>query len=188
LLEKNRQLQSENTQTKNKLNELNIQFDIISKEHSEFKQTNTQLNALVVELEKDLLRIARTSNSDTQLNEKNIMNQLIFESNTTLLDLDKSSDFIKTSATNLIDEKSSTVSNYNDNQQLNNNDISLFNIVSNQRERFRIRCQELETESMASKQQVLFLTNELDHLRSDNIKLYEKIRFLQSVKTFYYYN
>ena len=63
----------------------------------------------------------------------------------------------------------------------NNNDASLFQIVSNQRERFRLRAQELETEMMAGKQQVIFLTNELDRLRSDNVKLYEKIKFLQSV-------
>ena len=62
-----------------------------------------------------------------------------------------------------------------------NSDISLLNIVSNQRERFRLRVQELESENMAGKQQVLFLTNEIDRLRSDNVKLYEKIRFLQSV-------
>ena len=58
--------------------------------------------------------------------------------------------------------------------------LSLFNIVSNQRERFRQRIQELESESVGNKQQCLFLTNEIDRLRSDNIKLYEKIKFLQS--------
>ena len=65
--------------------------------------------------------------------------------------------------------------------QSKSNDASLFNIVSNQRERFRLRAQELESEMMAGKQQIIFLTNELDRLRSDNVKLYEKIKFLQSV-------
>ena len=59
-------------------------------------------------------------------------------------------------------------------------DLSLFNIVSNQRERFKAKCQELEAEALAGKQQIVFLTNELDQLRSDNVKLYEKIRYLQS--------
>ena len=66
---------------------------------------------------------------------------------------------------------------------IDNNDVSLLNIVSNQRERFRMRVQELETENIAGKQQNVFLTNEIDRLRSDNVKLYEKIKFLQSVNT-----
>ena len=66
----------------------------------------------------------------------------------------------------------------------NTNNNSLFQIVSNQRERFKTKCQELEGENIASKQQVIFLSNELDQLRSDNIKLYEKIRYLQSVRFF----
>lgn len=59
----------------------------------------------------------------------------------------------------------------------------MLNIVSNQRERFRVRVNELESENIAVKQQSLFLTNEIDRLRSDNVKLYEKIKFLQSVTT-----
>ncbi|NWT61358.1 CASP protein, partial [Erythrocercus mccallii] len=44
---------------------------------------------------------------------------------------------------------------------------SLLSIISSQRERFRAKNQELEG-------------SELDSLRADNIKLYEKIKFLQS--------
>ena len=59
--------------------------------------------------------------------------------------------------------------------------MSLFNIVSSQRERFRARVLELESQNLSNKQQIIFLTNEVDRLRSDNVKLYEKIKFLQSV-------
>ena len=35
-------------------------------------------------------------------------------------------------------------------------------------------------QTMGQQQQVTLLQNEMDKLRSDNVKLYEKIRFLQS--------
>ncbi|XP_038054736.1 protein CASP-like [Patiria miniata] len=59
---------------------------------------------------------------------------------------------------------------------------SLLPIVSSQRERFRLRNQELEAENRQHQQQVNILKEETDKLRTDNIKLYEKIRFLQSYK------
>lgn len=57
---------------------------------------------------------------------------------------------------------------------------SLLPIVSAQRERFRQRNEELEGELAGKTQQVILLQNELDSLRADNLKLYEKIKFLQS--------
>ncbi|KAK3877261.1 hypothetical protein Pcinc_018016 [Petrolisthes cinctipes] len=57
---------------------------------------------------------------------------------------------------------------------------SLLPIVSSQRERFRQRNEELEAELTTKTQQVVLVQNELDSLRADNLKLYEKIRFLQS--------
>ncbi|XP_061682481.1 cut-like homeobox 1b isoform X4 [Syngnathoides biaculeatus] len=57
---------------------------------------------------------------------------------------------------------------------------SLLSIISSQRERFRCRNQELEAENRSVQQTMQALQNELDSLRADNIKLYEKIKFLQS--------
>uniref|UniRef100_H3CQK4 Cut-like homeobox 1b n=1 Tax=Tetraodon nigroviridis TaxID=99883 RepID=H3CQK4_TETNG len=57
---------------------------------------------------------------------------------------------------------------------------SLLSIISSQRERFRSRNQELEVESRSMQQTLQALQAELDSLRADNIKLYEKIKFLQS--------
>ncbi|XP_029303057.1 cut-like homeobox 1b [Cottoperca gobio] len=57
---------------------------------------------------------------------------------------------------------------------------SLLSIISSQRERFRSRNQELEAENRSVQQTMQALQNELDSLRADNIKLYEKIKFLQS--------
>uniref|UniRef100_A0A1I8G3L9 Protein CASP n=1 Tax=Macrostomum lignano TaxID=282301 RepID=A0A1I8G3L9_9PLAT len=49
-----------------------------------------------------------------------------------------------------------------------------------ERERYRARAQELEVAAVAQQQQLGVLRTELDKVRSDNVKLYEKIRFLQS--------
>ncbi|XP_062592196.1 protein CASP-like [Saccostrea cucullata] len=57
---------------------------------------------------------------------------------------------------------------------------SILPIVQSQRERYRLRAQELEAHSLGQQQQIMLLQNEIDKLRSDNVKLYEKIRFLQS--------
>ncbi|KAK1790639.1 hypothetical protein P4O66_014030, partial [Electrophorus voltai] len=60
---------------------------------------------------------------------------------------------------------------------------SLLSIISSQRERFRARNQELEAESRSLQQTLQALQSELDSLRADNIKLYEKIKFLQIYPT-----
>ena len=59
-------------------------------------------------------------------------------------------------------------------------DDSLLAIVSSQRERFRQRNQDLEAENISYKNRVQSLQDDLDLLRNDNLKLYEKIKFLQS--------
>ncbi|ELW56452.1 Protein CASP [Tupaia chinensis] len=57
---------------------------------------------------------------------------------------------------------------------------SLLSIISSQRERFRARNQELEAEGRLAQHTIQALQSELDSLRADNIKLFEKIKFLQS--------
>lgn len=57
---------------------------------------------------------------------------------------------------------------------------NLLPIVSAQRERFRERNQELEARNSQLLEHMSVLQAELESLRGDNLKLYEKIRFLQS--------
>lgn len=59
-------------------------------------------------------------------------------------------------------------------------DPSLLHIVEHQRDRFRARTNELEQVESNLRQQLLTLQREMQSVRSDNVKLYEKIRFLQS--------
>lgn len=168
LLQKNRQLVSENTQIKNKLSELQIKYDKIVIENKELINGNLEQKRLIVELEKDLLRVAEGN--------KSIMSGVSSD----YTQASSSAHLTTDSHANLLNELNSTTTIDSASIQQASPDMSLFNIVSNQRERFRVRVQELEGENMSAKQQIIFLTNEIDRLRSDNVKLYEKIKFLQS--------
>jgi len=57
---------------------------------------------------------------------------------------------------------------------------ALLPIVQSQRERFRLRNEELETAGLEQQQQVMLLNRQVQDLQADNLKLYEKIRFLQA--------
>ena len=54
--------------------------------------------------------------------------------------------------------------------------------TSIQRERFRLRVQELENENSQQSQNIAGLSQEIENLRLDNVKLYEKIKFLQNYR------
>ena len=57
---------------------------------------------------------------------------------------------------------------------------TLLPIVQAQRERFRLRNEELESSSLEQQHQLGILSAQVHDLQQDNVKLYEKIRFLQS--------
>jgi len=57
---------------------------------------------------------------------------------------------------------------------------TMLSIVSSQRDRFRSRNIELETEARQAQGTISSLRTDTDSIRADNIKLYEKIKFLQS--------
>jgi len=59
-------------------------------------------------------------------------------------------------------------------------DATLLPIVQAQRERFRLRNEELETTSFEQQNKLGTLSTQVQDLQQDNVKLYEKIRFLQS--------
>lgn len=57
---------------------------------------------------------------------------------------------------------------------------TMLGIVQAQRERLRLQKEELEMKTEQQGQQLQLLQGEVQHLQQDNVKLYEKIRFLQS--------
>uniref|UniRef100_A0A915HUC7 Protein CASP n=1 Tax=Romanomermis culicivorax TaxID=13658 RepID=A0A915HUC7_ROMCU len=60
---------------------------------------------------------------------------------------------------------------------------SLLPVVANQRERLRVRVEELEEINMQNQQQTAVLNGQIERLQADNVKLYEKIKFLQSYQS-----
>jgi len=167
LLEKNKNLQNELTHYKNKFSDIQFKYDAAQTEHSNLMRMNIEQKSLIIELEKDVHKMAQKIPETKRLKSDN---------NSSTLDI------VNETLSSLADTDDNEASAFKN--DINSNsaqpDQSLFNIVSNQRERFRARVQELEAENMGNKQQITFLTNELDRLRSDNVKLYEKIKFLQS--------
>jgi len=59
-------------------------------------------------------------------------------------------------------------------------DNAMLPIVLGQRERLRLRNDELETSNLEQQNQIKTLTAQLHDMQQDNVKLFEKIRFLQS--------
>lgn len=169
-MEKNRALQNENTQLKSRNVELQFKYDETMREKLQLMNTNLEQKSLIVLLERDLLKLAKK-------NRMEVDDGSLSSSALSALSAAAVPENIINGDNDFDEETNGLVSHTSASATAS---ASLFNIVSNQRERFRLRIQELEVESMGSKQQVLFLTNEIDRLRSDNVKLYEKIKFLQS--------
>ena len=59
---------------------------------------------------------------------------------------------------------------------------SLLPIIKAQKDRFKLKNDELDSVLTLKKQEMILLHNEVESLRTDNVKLYEKIRFLQSYR------
>eukprot|EP00178_Gracilaria_changii_P008872 TRINITY_DN264_c0_g2_i1.p2 TRINITY_DN264_c0_g2~~TRINITY_DN264_c0_g2_i1.p2 ORF type:complete len:706 (-),score=144.92 TRINITY_DN264_c0_g2_i1:5981-8098(-) len=57
---------------------------------------------------------------------------------------------------------------------------SMLDIVAGQRDRFRSRTMELEEDNRKLMERIEKLTSDMDSLKNDNVRLYEKIRYLQS--------
>jgi homeobox protein cut-like len=173
LLEKNRALQSEQTQIKVAHADLEKRFFELDKRCREFENANNELKQLNTQLEKDLLSVGGVTElfrrgpegqtSDSSTNETGIIKDVLNQSSAPSMSL----------------KDSSTHSQPKDSAS----DEALTAIVISQRERFRIRNVELENENVSLKQQIGIFQNEMDKLRSDNIKLYEKIKFVQAYPT-----
>ncbi|KAM4628018.1 cut-like homeobox 1b isoform 2-T2 [Polymixia lowei] len=164
LLEKNRSLQSESASLRIANTELGGRYAELQLEFSSAVRTSAEQKELILKLEHDV----STIQSMTSLPRPDA-------EGSDLSNMDGIPEPIK-EATALF--ASSSVSPHSELPQGQMD--SLLSIISSQRERFRSRNQELEAESRSMQQTMQALQSELDSLRADNIKLYEKIKFLQS--------
>ncbi|KAG1935461.1 cut-like homeobox 1b [Pimephales promelas] len=160
LLEKNRSLQSENASLRIANTELSSRYTSLQLEFSAAVKTSADQKDLILQLEQDLSTIQTMSRPDAEGADSSavIVPEPIKE------------------ATALFSGAGGSLQADLPQGQMD----SLLSIISSQRERFRLRNQELEAASGSLQQTLQALQSELDSLRADNIKLYEKIKFLQS--------
>ncbi|XP_046840802.1 protein CASP-like [Xenia sp. Carnegie-2017] len=166
LLEKNRGLQSENTKLKFAIEELTERHENLQKQFTDAARTLKEQQELIKQLEADLLSVHALPSTHRGQGEgesgPTTESELV---SVAVQGVVKSPNIIPSEAIPV--ESSSSAD-------------SLLPIISSQRERFKTRNMELEAQVRHQQRQTSLLQNEIDGLRSDNVKLYEKIRFLQS--------
>ncbi|RXG60251.1 Protein CASP [Armadillidium vulgare] len=168
LLEKNKVLQNENTVLKVKADDLNHKCENLCKENENLKTLSQEQQILISQLESDLASVQSISpiNPREGATQMELISEAIKDVNP-----------VETRSVTPLQRVPSECSASGDHSSTAE---SLLSIVSAQRERFKIRNEELEAETISKGSQIIMLQNEIDSLRSDNLKLYEKIRFLQS--------
>ncbi|XP_028321513.1 cut-like homeobox 1b isoform X7 [Gouania willdenowi] len=159
LLERNRSLQSESAALRIANSELSGRYSELQVEFSAAVRTSAEQKELILKLEHDLSTIqAMSSLSRPDADGSEVLN-----------------------IPDPIKEATAMFSGVGPHPELPQGQMdSLLSIISSQRERFRSRNHELEAENRSMQQTMQALQAELDSLRADNIKLYEKIKFLQS--------
>uniref|UniRef100_A0A8C5XPI1 Protein CASP n=1 Tax=Microcebus murinus TaxID=30608 RepID=A0A8C5XPI1_MICMU len=161
LLEKNRSLQSENAALRISNSDLSGRCAELQVHVTEAVATAAEQRELIARLEQDLSTIQSIQRPDAEGAAEH--------------GLEKIPEPIK-EATALFYGPAAPASGALPEGQVD----SLLSIISSQRERFRARNQELEAENRLAQHTLQALQSELDSLRADNIKLFEKIKFLQS--------
>ncbi|XP_031558255.1 protein CASP-like [Actinia tenebrosa] len=162
-MDKNKRLQSENTNLKVENSELSARYQDLNRQYKETAHTVSEQKELITQLECDLLSVNALPTAYRGQGE----GQASPPSETELV------------ATAVQHTMSPTSDESTDKSAVD----SLLPIVASQRKRFKLRNMELEAQTRHQQQQISVLQNEVDSLRSDNVKLYEKIKFLESYPT-----
>lgn len=160
LMEKNRALQTENTTIKCSITQLTEKVESLGEELKRTSVTCQEQHHLIGQLEDDLRRVNALS--------------IMFRG-----DAEGEAGSSKQTADLMAGLVSSKEDRAVSEDTLRSATNGLLPIVQNQRERFRIRAQELEATTMQQQQEMSLLRNEMDMVRSDNVKLYQKVKFLQ---------
>uniref|UniRef100_A0A8C2GIK1 Protein CASP n=1 Tax=Cyprinus carpio TaxID=7962 RepID=A0A8C2GIK1_CYPCA len=165
LLEKNRSLQSESASLRIANSELSSRCASLQLEFSAAVKTSAEQKELILKLEQDLSTIQTMSRPDAEVRHEHAL---------------QTDDLIVPEP---IKEATALFTGVGGSPQTDLPQAqmdSMLSIISSQRERFRSRNQELEAANSSLQQTLQTLQSQLDSLRADNIKLYEKIKFLQS--------
>lgn len=168
LLSQNRNLQNENSSMRKQINEINGELNNVQVRENILKNQVQNQDALIEKLEKDLLSVNalpsayRTVGDGASSTSPNVQHE-----------------FLENALKDVTQRSSALLQEI---PQAELADPSLLAIVQSQRERFRLRVQELENENSHLSQNMQALSLEIENLRMDNVKLYEKIKFLQNYR------
>lgn len=158
LMEKNKKLESEYTQIKVSSADLQKDYDIKCKAVEELSTKINEKIALVQRLEEDLLRIGQQKGGDNFAD--------------TLGRSSSSSNFMGSSPRT---PDGATTPHLDKNGK---EDKSILPIVMSQRDRFRQRNAELEERTRTLETSLQDARSEIQNLKTDNLKLYERLKFV----------
>ena len=153
LLEKNKTLQAENSNLRLEVHNTNTKLTGLQNDMEYIRSDSEEKAALVKQLEEDL----------TQLQAHRVRG-----------DGDGEPSLVVKSTESLIKEQQ---------QEQSPGNMDMLAIVTSQRERFRAKCEVIENDYNSLKTSYAVLQQDNSTLRNDNMKLYERIKFLQTVAT-----
>ncbi|XP_077241045.1 protein CASP [Tasmannia lanceolata] len=153
LLNKNRKMEHELTQLKVQISEKTCFLEAAETKESELIAKVDEQQRLIAKLEDDILK--GYSSSDRK--------------GTLLDDWDLQEVGVSEMSENADQKHAST----------DHDQSSMLKVICNQRDRFRARLREAEEEVRRLKEKIGSLTVELEKTKADNVKLYEKIRYVQ---------
>eukprot|EP00742_Colponemidia_sp_Colp-10_P010340 GILJ01011351.1.p1 GENE.GILJ01011351.1~~GILJ01011351.1.p1 ORF type:complete len:643 (+),score=162.47 GILJ01011351.1:25-1929(+) len=163
LLAKKKHLEAELTKAKNSMDDLRQRSDHLDHQLESAKDTIQDQKNLISKLEEDLTKKS-TISADAQMNKV-----------TTTVERPFGQGFDASAHMNDIVESLTATKQVDD-----SNMFSMNQILTGQRDRFRSRVLELEREKERLQQQNDSQGISLEQLRKDNVKLYEKIRYLET--------
>lgn len=169
ILERSKALQSENTVLRMDKERLANELTTATSELAEKAKEADSKSKLVAQLEEHVEKLQDLANINRGEAEGRSSTDFLAE-----LDLGKSESPTTSMTSSLIHEVA---------QKGSSEAASILPIVQAQRERFRKRNVELEEEQSRQMQQLALVQSQVKDLQTDNVKLYEKIRFLQGYQS-----
>ncbi|KAG0162584.1 hypothetical protein DFQ30_001687, partial [Apophysomyces sp. BC1015] len=169
LMEKNKKLETKYTQMKVSFSDMQQDLDLTSRTCEEMTNKADAQTALIQKLEEDLLRLGQKAETEHSFAEALVRTpsstnlNAVAGGQTTPHSPDYSSPRVSYDA--------SVPSTTKDNK-------SILPIVMNQRDRFRQRNSELEEQTRDLEASLQNMQSELEGLKADNLKLYERLKFV----------
>lgn len=194
LLEKNKRLEDQLATLRVSNGDLSASFDKVSEELASLKQKHTHLKLLNEKLETDLASIGREGRSNTKTPAAMSAEEVMREMESLEAEATQISQSTKARNSNTGAQKDGLNGVHparsvptpasprpsTSSRAAATGESSILPIVTSQRDRFRSRNAELEEELRKQFETISELRTEIKTLQSDNLGLYEKVRYLQS--------